>query len=119
MLHSSRIWMVTLAESAEDLARKLTESTWTGCAAFQLDRYLFANDSTSADGAQEYAVLRPDGDDDFEQIESVTFSWCSPEEALDLIRKTLAGQYDANGFCRVDRARFQTSTEHDSCHLCA
>jgi hypothetical protein len=46
MLHSKRIWTIVPA----------------------------VNDATSADGAQEYGVLRADGDH-YAQIESLAFSW--------------------------------------------
>ena len=69
MLHSKRTWCIAPVSDAEELARKLTELTWTGCTAFELEGYLFLNDSTSLDGAQEYAVLkRPAPGEAFFQI---------------------------------------------------
>ena len=47
MMHNDRTWCLTPAESAEDLARKLTEMTWCCCTAFAIDRYLWLNDATS------------------------------------------------------------------------
>lgn len=63
MLHKTRAWSLSTVETAEELAVKLTEMTWCGCSAFKLPDapYIFVNDSTSADGAQEYAILKPDG----------------------------------------------------------
>src|SRR5690554_530849 len=55
MLHSNRIWVVVESEGAERLAHQLTQYTWCGCNGFRLNNYVFVNDSTSADGAQEYA----------------------------------------------------------------
>ena len=119
MLHKRRIWSVSPVESAEELARKLTQCTWCGCNAFLLGKYLFANDSTSADGAQEYAVLHPDaGSAELMQIESISFSWCSEPRALELIERIVAGEFDAVVYDRVSRDRFQTPREHGTCHLC-
>jgi hypothetical protein len=59
-----------------------------------LEGYLFLNDATSADGAQEYAVIRPLPNGEYLQIESITFSWCRAQQALDYIRQVLAGEYD-------------------------
>jgi len=36
MMHHDRVWYVSPADSAEDLARKLTETTWNCCTAFSL-----------------------------------------------------------------------------------
>ena len=76
MLHSRRIWSIASAEGPE----QLTQFTWCGCNGFRLDEYLFVNDATCADGAQEYAALKQDGDH-FVQIESLTFSWMDYEKA--------------------------------------
>ena len=54
-----RRWGVGPIASAEELARKLTESTWTLCTGFYVvghDEYLFVNDSTHEDGAGEWAL---------------------------------------------------------------
>lgn len=119
MLHSRRIWSVVPIESAEDLAEKLTQHIWTGCSGFELQGYLFLNDSTCADGAQEYAVVKKASDGSFEQIESITFSWCSQEKALDYIRRILAGQYDQAAYRIVVKPKLETAREHGTCHLCA
>ena len=54
MMHKNRRWGVGPVSSAEDLARKLTESTWTLCTGFYVvvhEEFLFLNDSTHEDGA--------------------------------------------------------------------
>lgn len=120
MLHESRIWGIHPASHIESLARDLTQFTWTCCTAFLLGDYIFANDSTSADGAQEYAVLRdPGAEHPFVQIESITFSWCDENEAIELISRVLAGNYDGEHYGKVQRRRLQTRAEHKTCHLCA
>lgn len=117
MLHRQRFWQVVPAASAEWLSEALTQSTWCGCNGFALDAYLFLNDATSADGAQEYGVLRNDTEG-YVQIESVTFSWMTPERALDLIRCVLSGNYDAERYGFVERHRVQTPARHGRCHFC-
>jgi hypothetical protein len=119
MLHKDRVWYVTDAECAAWLAHQLTQCTWCGCNGFRRDKYVFVNDATSPDGAQEYAVLRPEGNH-FVQIESVTFSWMTEEKAFELIGKILAAEFDCQVFSQpVDRLRLQTPEEHRRCYLCA
>ena len=119
MLHKSRIWSVKLAESPESLAHILTQQTWVLCAAFHLGNYLYLNDATSADGAQEYGVVRTFTRPELlVQIESITFSWCSMEAALDLIQKINANEFDAQLLDRISARQVQTAEEHGFCHLC-
>ena len=119
MLHSKRIWSLTAVESQEVLAHKLTQFTWTGCSAMELQGYLFANDATSPEGAQEYGVLRPHGNGrELVQIESITFSWCTEARALELIQEICSGEFDACEYVRVARNRFQTAAEHRFCGMC-
>ncbi len=120
MLHRKRSWVVYSVADAESLAEKLTQSTWTCCQAFELGGYIFANDATCPDGAQEYAVLRGRGEPSgLVQIESITFSWCRQERALELIRRVASGEFDGNQYGVVARNRFQTAAEHRSCLHCA
>ena len=119
MLHSRRTWCWSTVASAEELAEKLTEHTWTGCSAFELQGYYFLNDATSGDGAQEYAVVKSLPDGRFEQIESITFSWCDQAKALELIRGILAGQYDQADYRRAVQPTLQRPAEHGRCYLCA
>lgn len=120
MLHEIRVWSVTTVQSPEHLAQMLTEFTWCCCNAFRLQGYIFANDATSADGAQEYAVLRTAAEaSELVQIESITFSWCSPEKAMELIQSVVAGRYDAECYDRITATRFETPGEHGVCGHCA
>ena len=91
MLHKNRTFGEPCpATSAEDLAEKLTEHTWTTCSAWSLGDLLFLNDSTCEDGAQEYAVVRSG-----KQIESITFGWCSYYKALEIICELESGRLGA------------------------
>jgi hypothetical protein len=123
MVHAHRTWCISAAESAEELARLLTEHTWTLCTAFELGGYIFANDSFSEDGAAEYAVLkRPTQvSDPYLQVESITFSWCDRTQALDHIRHVLSGAGDAADFVRAVEPHLETAAEHRArgCPLCA
>jgi hypothetical protein len=120
MFHHDRVWCVTAAASAEDLARKLTEITWTCCTAFELGGYLWLNDATSPDGGQEYSVLKRFGPGGRPlQVESITFSWCDHATALEYIQRTLRGEDDENSFAREVEPHLQKPAEHGRCHHCA
>ena len=120
MFHRDRIWCVTAVTSAEDLARKLTETTWTCCTAFELGGYLWLNDATSPDGGQEYATIKRVGPNGRPlQVESITFSWCEYETALEYIQRTLQGEDDQNDFAREVDPHLQTPAEHVRCQYCA
>jgi hypothetical protein len=119
MLHRKRIWSVFPAESAEWLAEQLTQYNFCGCNGFQLGKYVFVNDATCPDGGQEYAVLMPAGDN-YVQIESLTFSWMTGEEALAIIRRVLTGEFDAMQFgSTIDNCRLQSPSAHGLCPHCA
>ena len=119
MFHRRRVWCVSTASSAEELADKLASTNWCCCTGFELGGYLFLNDSTSPDGAQEYAVLKKNGGNNlFIQIESMTFGWCDEPEALEFVRETLAGRYDHNSFAREVVALLETPEEHGRCPHC-
>jgi hypothetical protein len=120
MFHKNRVWCVTQVESAEELARKLTTVTWTCCTAFELGGYLWLNDATSPDGGQEYGVVKRQGPNGQSlQVESITFSWCDYNTALEYIRRTLRGEDDGNSFARDVHVHLQTPEEHARCALCA
>ena len=121
MFHAKRVWCVTPRETPEEVARLLTQSTWTLCTAMELRGYLFLNDSTSEDSAQEYALVKkPAGaGGPFVQVESITFGWCSYDQALAYIRRALSGEYDALDFVRAVEPRLEPAAEHRRCPLCA
>jgi len=99
-MHHKRTFRVAPVASVDDLVQKLTEQTWTLCTGFRLDdagrAYLFLNDATGEDGAQEYAVFRQTSEG-WLQVESVTFSWCTAERAREIILGILAGQEVPSG----------------------
>ena len=119
MLHERRGWCVAEAETAEDLAVKLTEHSWTLCTAFRLGDYLFLNDATSEDGAAEFGIVKPVRGGAYVQIESITFSWTTTEKAKELIRRTLDGKYDEQILARDLSLRIETPEVHGRCAHCA
>lgn len=124
MMHRARRWVISPVVSMEELADMLTQRTWTLCSGFFVaghESYLFLNDATHEDGAGEYGACKRLGDDRFVQIESITFSWCDPKRALDLIRQVLAGECDASEFAHIVdlRGRIDRPESHGRCHLCA
>ena len=120
MMHTRRRFCAGDAASAEYLAEKLTDQTWTLCTAFRLGRYLFLNDSTSEDGAQEYAVVKTPAapSEPHRQVESITFGWCDYDKALGYIRKCLAGDYDSEAPALATLTVEEKAT-HGTCGRCA
>lgn len=88
MMHKDRVWCVAPVESAAELANKLSQYSWCCCCGFELGDYLWLNDATGGDGAQEYAAVRkPTADDPHHrQVESITASWCSERQMLAYIK---------------------------------
>ena len=119
MMHKRRTWCVGSTDTPEELARKLTESTWCLCNGFEIQGYLFLNDATGENGAQEYAVVKRCADGTFKQVESITMSWCSFDKALGYIRKAIAGEMDGYDFVSEVRPKIDTPEEHGTCQLCA
>src|ERR1051325_8099274 len=97
MMHRTRRWCLNIVASAEELAPMLVGRIWTRCSAFAVmgyEQYLFLNDATSEDGAQEYAVLQRLPSGGYRQIESITFSWCDEGRGLLYVKQVLAGEFD-------------------------
>jgi len=117
MIFTKRKWAVARVNGPEELAEKLVNYTWTLCTGFRLGEYIFLNDSTSENGAQEYAVLKSNG----EQVESITFSWCSYDEALQYIREVVQSKYDCQAWnSGIDvQEQLQTPEGHGTCAYCA
>jgi len=115
MMNDHRAYRIMNVDTAQDLAEKLSTPgrTWCLCAAFRYKGLLFLNDAFSADGAQEYAVVR---ESDNQQIESITFSWISIAQATQSIEELEKG-ISCPGFPVVP---LKTAHPVDSpCHLCA
>ena len=120
MMHTNRVWCVTPVASAEELANKLTETTWCCCTAFQIGDYVWLNDATCPDGAQEYATVKLNGPNGRPwQVESITFSWCNRQSALRHIERTLRGEDDDNEFATEVSPHLETPAEHGRCGHCA
>ncbi len=117
MMHEKRHYQIAQVEDPATLARKLADMTWCGCNGFELRGVLFLNDAFSPDGAQEYAVLTRRSDGRLDQIESITFSWCTEDEARRYIDQCVAGAFEriAGPFT----LRIETPEEHGRCRLCA
>lgn len=109
MIHHQRVYGVarlpTLAAIVDELTRV---STWTLCSAFEAEGLTLFNDAFSENGAQEYAVFRGD-----QQVESLTVSWMTPAELLEILREVAAGS-------GVVMSGPRPSTDHQSgtCAFC-
>lgn len=122
MMHEHRRWGLGPLPTAEELARKLTGSTWCLCTGFYVvghEQYLFLNDATHEDGAGEYACCKKIGSDRFLQVESITFSWCDESQALAYIQKTLSGEYDQSDFATPLTLKVEPLDVHERCRFCA
>jgi hypothetical protein len=116
MMHKDRIWCVADVATEVELAAKLVDHTWTCCTAFRLGGYLFLNDSTSEDGAQEYAVVKELPGGKYLQVESITFGWCDLPEGLRYVEDCLAGKFDGEDFTRPVTPRLDTPEQHRNRH---
>lgn len=120
MMHKNRIWGIGAVASADELAAKLTGSTWTLCTGFYVadhPDYLFLNDATCEDGAGEYGVVKRFPDGTMKQLESITFSWCDKAKALEFINLALAGGMDNYDFAFP--VTLAIEEKHERCRLCA
>lgn len=105
-MHPERRFGVTKIARPEKLGMMLTAFTWTLCSGFEHKGLLFLNDSDSEFRAQEYAVLK-----DGHQVESITFGWCTEDEAERRIRTLLAGDF-------VDLGPVESTIEPAVGHFC-
>jgi len=112
MMFPNRVYRVTDVSDVDELATKLTEYDWTTCTAFRLGDLLLVNDSTGADGAQEYAVVRND-----RQIESLTVSWMDAARLKVLLDK-LASDPEGEGE-NMGSVTIKTNHPAGSCSACA
>jgi hypothetical protein len=126
MLHSQRIWYIKPAASPEALARDLTGTPQGLDTGYELQGYLFLNDSltTEPDRHQEYAVVkrpRQEGEP-FVQVDSITATWISREGMCRVIQATLAGERDRNDWAHEVWPRlkpaFQSLREYMSALRC-
>lgn len=121
MMHTKRVWGVVPAEDPQDLATKLTEMSWTLCSAFETAAgTIWVNDSTNPDALQEYGVLRsrpgPDGSQVWQQVESITVTWCSQEKLRSYIEEADTGLYDEEDYGTVTER--QLDRDHRPCPHC-
>jgi hypothetical protein len=82
VIHKNRPFKIAPVESFALLAEKLTEHDWTTCSGFSCGTLTLLNDAFSADGAQEYAVIK-----DGRQIESLTCSWMKAPQLQAMLEK--------------------------------
>ena len=86
MMHKGRSFSIQKLDSFEALAEQFQQDSFVLCCGFQVDDFLFLNDSTGEDGAQEFAVIK-----DGVQIESLTVSWIKSRADMLAILAELPG----------------------------
>jgi hypothetical protein len=112
MMHNQRKFHIFKLESFKELAEILFAGTQCLCTGFQLGDFIFINDSTSEDGAQEYAVVKHGM-----QIESLTVSWVdSIRELLDLFHGVMEAG-DTPMKLKLENLKLDYSPYHH-CYLC-
>lgn len=114
MLHTHRVWTITTV-SRSLLVDLLTKTTWCLCNGFRCDGLLWLNDSTSADGAQEFAVIR---ESDGRQLESITVGWCSAARLLEYHEKLSAPGAEPQMSWVLPSGAIDSREGHE-CHHCA
>ena len=123
MFHDDRTWCVRPDGTPEDVALQVTRRTWPACTAFAIRGYLILNDSLPEDGSTDYAVVkRPTKrGGEYVQVASLTLGFFSYENALDRLRRVLAGDYDAPAAVRAVEPRLETAHEHVArrCPFCS
>ena len=119
MIHKSRHWCLHLAVTADDLTDKLTNFTWATCQAFELNDYLFLNDSAERTGTQTYAVLQRLPDGTLTQIDTIELGWSTAARLLEQIHRVVLGEYDVSSDS-AERvvAILQKPEQHGTCPAC-
>ena len=114
-----RKWCVEDVPDAETMAHELKRhASLTLCTGFRVHGYLFLNDATHEDGAQEYAVLK---EATFVQIEWLTVSWMSFDDLRATIQAIVASADDDQAlatFVSVTPDQIQTPAQHGRCGYC-
>ncbi len=115
MIHEHRTYQVKDYSAPYELAQAIKMySSWTGCTGFRYRGLLFLNDSTGADGLQEYAVVR---ESDMVAVESYTMSWMSVERFKGLVEDLVQRLGELRGH-KVE-VTVQEPAKHGRCYLCA
>ena len=86
-----RTYTIKQVGDIDSLAYALTQVSWAVCNGFEYKGYLFLNDSTNSNEAQKYAIFKKDYP---LQIESITFGWCTINQARKYIENFINGNYD-------------------------
>ena len=117
MLHRNRRFVLANVAQAADLLQKFKGpvTTWTLCTGWRYQGWLWLNDSTSENAAQEYAVVR---EADMVQWESITVSWASPDFLRKFIGDLDRGEVEGPFYGQITN-RIETPEQHGRCELCA
>ncbi len=91
MFHKDRVHTIKQVGDIDSLAYDLTQVSWAVCDGFEYKGYLFLNDSTNSNEAQKYAIFKKGYS---LQIESLTFGWCTINQARKYIENFINSYYD-------------------------
>lgn len=117
MMHKKRRWVVQNADGPYKLAYMLTQQTWCCCQGFRWMGYLFLNDATSENGAQEYAVIR---ESTGLQVESLTASWMTESSMTEFLMHLVPNAGGVHDLWTepLDTGRLDKQGEHEPCIHC-
>jgi hypothetical protein len=118
MLHKDRVWCLRALADASELVENLHRRCCTLCTGLRLGSYLFLNDATHEDGAQEFGVVKDLGGGQYLQLESWTVSWMTADRLREEVIDCLAGKLDELGLGGPVTPTIQTPQEHGRCQLC-
>ena len=109
MWHDKRRFAVGTVETAEELAEKLRQHTWTLCTGFRFNGHLWLNDSISEDSIEEYALVR---ESDMHQIETLTVGWMDEAKIV----KWATEPEEFNPYPITNE--IDSLKDHGTCYLC-
>lgn len=120
MFFERRTYSIRPLSTPEELADQLTKYSHCLCNGFDLGGWLFLNDSTSEDGASEFAVLRTRaGEGDvYVFFDSITVSWMNREQILDYLKNLHTLDDPTHTWIRNVRVRTEHYKSHAPCRFC-
>ena len=89
MAHKDTKQSIKQVEDIDSLAYSLTQATLEDCKGFEYKGYIFLSCSPDSKGAQKYAIYRKGYSF---QIESITFGWCTINQARKYIENVINGK---------------------------
>jgi hypothetical protein len=87
VFHKDRVHTIKKVEDINALAYDLTQVIWPRCNGFEFKGYLFLNDSADSTESKKYTIFKKDS---AIQIETITFGWCTINQARKYIENIIS-----------------------------